>query len=165
MASCRMKINAIQRLAFSTKVSELEGDTITRAPLSNFPHIRDLVTDFCTFLIITRIYIYNEYADIKLEEVEIMGKEDTGNANTKLLTEFKQTPEEVDKYLQFSYCIKCGLCYSACPTTGADLKFPGPQALAQMYRYVADNRDHAIKERLDGILCHILLSSGDISRL
>jgi succinate dehydrogenase / fumarate reductase iron-sulfur subunit len=85
---------------------------------------------------ITRIYIHNEYADIKLEEVEIIGKEDTGNANTKLLTEFKQTPEEVDKYLQFSYCIKCGLCYSACPTTGADLKFRGPQALAQMYRYV-----------------------------
>ena len=30
-----------------------------------------------------------------------------------------------------------------------DLKFPGPQALAQMYRYIADNRDEAIKERLD----------------
>jgi succinate dehydrogenase / fumarate reductase, iron-sulfur subunit len=51
--------------------------------------------------------------------------------------------------LQFSYCIKCGLCYSACPTAAADLKFPGPQALAQMYRYIADNRHEAIKERLD----------------
>jgi succinate dehydrogenase / fumarate reductase iron-sulfur subunit len=27
--------------------------------------------------------------------------------------------------------------------------FPGPQALAQMYRYTADSRDEAIKERLD----------------
>jgi succinate dehydrogenase / fumarate reductase, iron-sulfur subunit len=150
--SCGMKINGIPRLACFTKVSELEGDTITCAPLSNFPHIRDLVTDFSYFFDHHRNmkpYIHNEYADIKLEEAEIMGKEDTDNANTKLLTEFKQTPEEVDKYLQFSYCIKCGLCYSACPTAGTDLKFPGPQALAQMYRYVADNRDNAIKERLD----------------
>jgi succinate dehydrogenase / fumarate reductase, iron-sulfur subunit len=149
--SCGMKINGIPRLACFTKVSELEGDTITCAPLSNFPHIRDLVTDFSYFFDHHRNmkpYIHNEYATIKLEGAEIMDK-DTCNANTKLVTGFKQTPEEVDKYLQFSYCIKCGLCYSACPTAGADLKFPGPQALAQMYRYVADSRDNAIKERLD----------------
>ncbi|MFY9799461.1 MAG: succinate dehydrogenase/fumarate reductase iron-sulfur subunit [Candidatus Nitrosopolaris sp.] len=150
--SCGMKINGIPRLACFTKVSESEGDTITCAPLSNFPHIRDLVTDFSQFFDHHRNikpYIHNEYADIELEEAKIMGKEDSGNANTKLPTEFKQTLEEVDKYLQFSYCIKCGLCYSACPTAGADLKFPGPQALAQMYRYVTDNRDNAIKKRLD----------------
>ena len=57
------------------------------------------------------------------------------------LVEFKQTPEDVDKYFQFSYCIKCGLCYSACPTVATDTKFPGPQALSQTYRYMADNRD------------------------
>jgi succinate dehydrogenase / fumarate reductase iron-sulfur subunit len=149
--SCGMKINGIPRLACFTKVSELEGDTITCAPLSNFPHIRDLVTDFSYFFDHHRNmkpYIHNEYATIKLKEAEIMDK-DTANANTKLVTGFKQTPEEVDKYLQFSYCIKCGLCYSACPTAGADLKFPGPQALAQMYRYVADSRDNALKERLN----------------
>jgi succinate dehydrogenase / fumarate reductase iron-sulfur subunit len=150
--SCGMKINGIPRLACFTKVSELEGDTITCAPLSNFPHIRDLVTDFSYFFDHHRNmkpYIHDEHANIELDDgAEIMDK-DTGNANTKLVTGFKQTPEEVDKYLQFSYCIKCGLCYSACPTAGADLKFPGPQALAQMYRYVADSRDNALKERLD----------------
>jgi succinate dehydrogenase / fumarate reductase, iron-sulfur subunit len=142
--SCGMKINGIPRLACYTKVSQLDGDTITCTPLSNFPHIRDLVTDFSQFFDHHRNmepYIHNEYADIKLEE--------ENNKDKKLLREFKQTPEEVDKYLQFSYCIKCGLCYSACPTAGADLKFPGPQALAQMYRYLADNRDNAIKERLN----------------
>jgi succinate dehydrogenase/fumarate reductase iron-sulfur protein len=72
-----------------------------------------------------------------------------GDNKNKKLREFKQTPEDLDRYLQFSYCIKCGLCYSACPTAGADLRFPGPQALAQMYRYVADSRDNAVKERLN----------------
>ena len=50
--SCGMKINGIPRLACYTKVSELvgsSGSTITCEPLSNFPHIRDLVTDFSQF--------------------------------------------------------------------------------------------------------------------
>lgn len=62
--------------------------------------------------------------------------------------EFLQNPEELEQYLQFSYCIKCGLCYSACPVVATDKKFPGPQALAQMYRYFIDNRDQAADERL-----------------
>ena len=150
--SCGMKINGTPRLACYTKVSELEGDAITCAPLSNFPHIRDLVTDFSYFFDHHRNmkpYIHNEYADIKVEDAKITGKEDTGNANTELLTEFKQTPEEVDKYLQFSYCIKCGLCYSACPTGWNRPEISGSSILVQMYRYVVDNRDNAIKERLD----------------
>jgi succinate dehydrogenase iron-sulfur subunit len=121
------------------------SDTITCEPRSNFPHIRDLVKDFSQFFNHHKDmqpYIHNKNADIKEEQGE-------NKKMTKKLSEFKQTPEDVERYLQFSYCIKCGLCYSACPTASADLKFPGPQALAQMYRYVADNRDEAIKERLD----------------
>ena len=63
-------------------------------------------------------------------------------------TEYVQSPEDLDKFLQFSYCIKCGLCYSACPTVATDTKFPGPQALSQAYRYFSDNRDAAAKERM-----------------
>ena len=65
----------------------------------------------------------------------------------EVLSEYIQKPEDIDKYLQFSYCIKCGLCYSACPTVATDTKFPGPQALSQAYRYSADNRDNASKKR------------------
>jgi succinate dehydrogenase / fumarate reductase iron-sulfur subunit len=65
------------------------------------------------------------------------------------LTEFLQSPEDVENYLQFSYCIKCGLCYSACPSAASDTKFSGPQALAQAYRYFADNRDDATQSRLN----------------
>lgn len=147
--SCGMKINGIPRLACYTNVSQLEGDTITCTPLSNFPHIRDLVTDFSQFFDHHKSmqpFIHNESADIKLK-AEITQKED--DSKNEKLGEFKQTPEDLDRYLQFSYCIKCGLCYSACPTAGADLQFPGPQALGQMYRYVADSRDNAINERFD----------------
>jgi succinate dehydrogenase / fumarate reductase iron-sulfur subunit len=133
--SCGMKINGIPRLACYTKVSELEGSTITVEPLANFPHIRDLVTDFSEFFAHhrdVRPYIQNDEADIK---------------DKAKLSEYIQSPEDLDKFLQFSYCIKCGLCYSACPTVATDTKFPGPQALSQAYRYFIDNRDAAGKER------------------
>ena len=134
--SCGMRINGIPRLACYTKVSELQGSEIMVEPLSNFPHIRDLVTDFSQFFAHHRAvkpYIHNKHADIR--------------ENTEP-TEFIQTPEDVDKFLQFSYCIRCGLCYSACPTVATDTKFPGPQALSQAYRYFIDSRDNAVEERL-----------------
>jgi len=134
--SCGMKINGIPRLACYTKISELEGNTIVCEPLSNFPHIRDLVTDFTQF--------FEHHKDMK----PYIQNENALTSDMKL-SEYKQLPEDVDKYLQFSYCIKCGLCYSACPSVGTDTKFPGPQALAQAYRYFADSRDTATKERLD----------------
>ncbi len=131
--SCGMLINGIPRLACYTKVYELGTDTITCKPLPNFPVIRDLATDFKAFFAkhkSMRPYIINE---------------DIDDSNAK---EFIQKPEEVEEYLQFSYCIKCGLCYSACPTVATDRLFPGPQALAQMYRYLIDSRDKATDERL-----------------
>ncbi|MEM2760440.1 MAG: succinate dehydrogenase iron-sulfur subunit [Nitrososphaerales archaeon] len=131
--SCGMMINGIPRLACYTKIDELNMDTITCEPLSNYPIIRDLVGDFTTF--------FKHHSDMKpyiINDIEIDEK----------TREFLQSPEDLDKFLQFSYCIKCGLCYSACPVVATDTKFPGPQALAQMYRYFADNRDQASDERL-----------------
>ncbi len=134
--SCGMKINGIPRLACYTKISELATNTITCEPLPNFPYIRDLVTDFSQFFNHHRSvmpYLQNKKADIP---------------DVNELTEYEQTPEDLDKFLQFSYCIKCGLCYSACPTVATDLKFPGPQALSQAYRYFADSRDTDKSNRL-----------------
>ena len=133
--SCGMMINGIPRLACYTKVTELEDDVIKCEPLSNFPHVRDLVTDFSEFFKHhkdIRPYILNQDADLN---------------GSKKLSEFIQSPGDLDRYLHFSYCIKCGLCYSACPTAATDTKFLGPQALAQVYRYSADTRDNGSHER------------------
>jgi succinate dehydrogenase iron-sulfur subunit len=135
--SCGMMVNGVPRLACYTKISDLKESSITCEPLVNFPLIRDLVTDFSQFFEHhhdMQPYIQNANADI---------------AHGKTASEFLQTPEDVDKYLQFSYCIKCGLCYSACPTVATDTKFPGPQALTQEYRYLADSRDDSLKKRLN----------------
>jgi succinate dehydrogenase / fumarate reductase iron-sulfur subunit len=135
--SCGMKVNGLPRLACYTKISELETSTIECEPLSNFPIVRDLVTDFSLF--------FNHHKDI---QPYVQSNEGVETDTEEKTFSFYQSPEDVDRYLQFSYCIKCGLCYSACPTVGTDLRFPGPQALAQLYRYFADTRDES-KNRLD----------------
>jgi succinate dehydrogenase / fumarate reductase iron-sulfur subunit len=132
--SCGMKINGRPRLACFTKISELGSDVITVEPMNNYPIIRDLVVDF------KRMFANHKkmMPFVIREDSEITG-------NTK---EFSQSPEELEQYIQFANCIKCGLCNSACPTMATDSSFLGPQALAQAYRYVADNRDKGKDKRL-----------------
>ena len=132
--SCGMIINGKPRLACFTKITELDSNTVTVEPMNNFPIIRDLAVGFEK--------LFTTHKKIKpfiiREDSEI----------TPGAKEFLQTPEDVEKYIQFSSCIKCGLCNSACPTMATDSTFIGPQALAQAYRYIADNRDKGKDDRL-----------------
>ncbi|HEY8109624.1 MAG TPA: succinate dehydrogenase/fumarate reductase iron-sulfur subunit [Candidatus Nitrosotenuis sp.] len=132
--SCGMKINGRPRLACFTKISELDSDVVTVEPMNNYPIVRDLVVDLEK--------MFDTHKEIK----PFMVREDTEiTPNSK---ELLQTPEQVEEYIQFANCIKCGLCNSACPTMATDSSFLGPQALAQAYRYVADSRDKGKNERL-----------------
>jgi succinate dehydrogenase / fumarate reductase iron-sulfur subunit len=132
--SCGMIINGKPRLACFTKISELNSNVVTVEPMNNFPIIRDLAVKFER--------LFDTHHKVK----PYLIREDTEiTSNTK---EFLQTPEELEQYIQFSNCIKCGLCNSACPTMATDSSFVGPQALAQAYRYVADSRDKGKNDRL-----------------
>lgn len=132
--SCGMKINGRPRLACFTKISELNSDVITVEPMNNFPIVRDLVVNF------ERLFSTHK----KMQPFVIRDDSEV----TPGAKEFLQTPEEHEEYIQFANCIKCGLCNSACPTMATDSSFLGPQALAQAYRYVADNRDKGKDKRL-----------------
>ncbi len=140
--SCGMKINGIPRLACYTKISDLvsnetEDPVITCEPLANFPYVKDLVTDFSQF--------FNHHKKV----MPYIKNNDSDMLDPEKLSEYVQSPEDLDKFLQFSYCIKCGLCYSSCPTVATDVNFPGPQALSQAYRYFIDSRDSANKKRFN----------------
>lgn len=132
--SCGMKINGRPRLACFTKISELNSNVVTVEPMNNYPIVRDLVVD------LQRMFTTHK----KMQPFII--RDDT--EVTDVTKEFKQSQEEVDEYIQFANCIKCGLCNSACPTMATDSSFLGPQALGQAYRYVADNRDKGKDSRL-----------------
>jgi len=132
--SCGMMINGKPRLTCFTKISELDSDVVTVEPMNNFPIIRDLAVKFER--------LFDSHHKIK---PYLIRDDSEIPSETK---EFLQSPEEVDQYLQFANCIKCGLCNSACPTMATDSSFVGPQALAQAYRYVADSRDKGKDSRL-----------------
>ncbi len=70
-----------------------------------FPVVRDLVVDITDFL-------------TKLKKVKpwIIRDEEKPLAEG----EYRQTPDQLDAYKQFSMCINCLLCYSACPIYGLE---------------------------------------------
>ena len=68
--------------------------------------------------------------------------------------EYRQTPQELEDYKQYSMCINCMLCYAACPIYGLDPTFIGPAAIALAQRYNLDRRDEGAQERLQILSSH-----------
>lgn len=136
--SCGMKINGRPRLACYTQVDELGGEKVLAQPMDNFTIVKDLVTDLESF--------FDKHR--KLMPFVLRSDQQEMDHPT---AEFVMKPDELEKVLQFTYCIKCGLCTSSCPTVGTDSLFPGPQALAQAYRYLTDERDEGGKRRIEAL--------------
>ncbi|MBN2431188.1 MAG: succinate dehydrogenase iron-sulfur subunit [Acidobacteria bacterium] len=132
--SCGMMINGKPLLACQQQILKLETDTVELRPLANYPVVKDLVPDL-TRMIVTHQAIKPFIIRRETPPEEIGG-------------EFHQSVEELVNYLQFSYCIKCGMCMSACPTVGSLPEFHGPQPLGQALRYINDTRDEGFEDRL-----------------
>ena len=99
--------------------------------MPNYPIVKDLIVD------LTGLFEKHE------KESEFFNGELFAAENIQFL----QTVAELNSFLQFSYCIKCGLCLAACPTCATDEKFLGPQSITQAYRYSVDSRDEGFDER------------------
>jgi len=132
--SCGMLINNYPHLACHTQIEEFHSNTLTVRPLPNLSIIKDLVVDLTP--------MFNNHRSIK----PYILRQDASEMENPT-AEFAQIPQELNDFLQFAYCIKCGICVSACPTSASDRLFLGPQALAQCYRYCADGRDEGQQER------------------
>src|SRR3989449_5806087 len=134
--SCGMMVNGVPRLTCSTFLREFRSEAIVVEPLRYFPVIRDLVVDMTDFL-----------EKLRMVKPWIIRGEDKPVDEG----EYLQTPDEVDRYKQFSMCINCMLCFSACPVYAKDPKFYGPAALALAHRYNLDSRDQGRDQRLDTV--------------
>jgi fumarate reductase iron-sulfur subunit len=131
--SCGMTVNGEPKLTCATFLADYAPGPLRIEPLRNFPIIRDLIVDIGDFmrkLVSVKPFIVRRY-EKPLSEGE-----------------YRQTPQELDEYKQFSMCINCMLCYAACPIYGLDPKFIGPAAIALAQRYNLDNRDEGASERL-----------------
>ena len=131
--SCGMMVNGKPVLTCNTFVEKFSPGPIRIEPLENFPVVRDLViemSDFLDKLKSVKPWIIRDYLD-HVEE------------------EYRQTPDQLADYKQYSMCINCMLCYSACPVYGLETEFVGPAAIALAQRYNMDNRDQGNEQRME----------------
>jgi len=132
--SCGMMINGEPKLSCKTFLREYYPGKIKLEALKHFPIERDLVIDATDFI--------DKLEDIKPYIIP-------AEAKTLDEGEYIQTPQQVEKYEQFSSCINCMLCYAACPQYGLKPDFTGPGILALLHRYNVDSRDGARGERME----------------
>jgi fumarate reductase iron-sulfur subunit len=137
--SCGMTVNGEPKLTCATFLADYAPGPVRVEPLRNFPVIRDLVVAIDDFMEkLTRVKPWI----IRNEEKPLSEGE------------YRQTPEEMDEYKQYSMCINCMLCYAACPIYGLDPKFIGPAAIALAQRYNLDSRDQGAEFRRELLSQH-----------
>lgn len=123
--SCGMMVNGEPSLSCKTFIRDMP-DKIKIEPLANFPIERDLVV------------VMDDFMD-KLGSVKpyLVPKEKKAVEDGSYL----QSPAQLKKFKQYTLCINCTLCYSACPQYAHQEAFVGPAALALAHRYNLDSRD------------------------
>lgn len=131
--SCGMMVNDTPVLiTCATFMEKFLPGPVRVAPLTNFPVVRDLVIEISDFM-------------EKLKRVKpwIIREQEQPLSEG----EYRQSPDQLAEYKQFSMCINCMLCYSACPVYGLEPSFIGPAAIALAQRYNLDNRDQGSNQR------------------
>lgn len=121
--SCAMSVNGRLQLACRVQLRTVRDRRVVLEPLPGFEILKDLVVDLDAF--------WEKYRRVQpWLHAELSGDKESH------VTEREQA--RIDRYVN---CILCGLCYAACPVTRRNPGFPGPAALAKLYRFLADSRE------------------------
>ncbi|UCG36328.1 MAG: 4Fe-4S dicluster domain-containing protein [Candidatus Bathyarchaeota archaeon] len=139
--SCAVMVNGKPMLACYTQVLHLNTDSAKIEPLQNMPLIKDLVVDIQPFL-----DTYKRIDSILTRTQETLDKP----------SEFTQLPADLRKFWDLSLCIKCSICYSACPAA-IDERFLGPSAYATNYRFICDSREQRNNQRMSPMIDNVWL--------
>jgi succinate dehydrogenase/fumarate reductase iron-sulfur protein len=134
--TCAMYINAVPRLACKTRVSQLNSEAVTIAPLPNLPVIKDLVVSLEPF--------FEQWKKVKpaLHSPNREAKEPAIIPEDSQYA--RETPQKRD-------CITCGICYGACGIKSSSKEYLGPAAINKAFLRLMDPRDTATEERLEVI--------------
>jgi succinate dehydrogenase / fumarate reductase, iron-sulfur subunit len=151
--TCAMLINRVPRLACRTQLEALiagdpgpaqshyevpeytepwdPGQEVIVEPLPHLPVIKDLIVDMTTFFDAYRAILPVLNAKQPVPEKE-----------------WPMDPSSVRELEQYTTCILCGACYAACPVNGKNPRYPGPAALAKLWRFHIDPRERDAADRL-----------------
>src|ERR1700719_4126684 len=146
--SCAMNIDGQNTLACTKAMAEVKG-AVRVYPLPHLPVVKDLVPDLTNF--------YAQHASIQpwLQTVSPTPQK-----------ERKQSHDDRQKLDGLYERILWACCSTSCPSYWWNSeRYLGPAALLQAYRWIADSRDEATGERLDGLedpfrlyRCHTIMN-------
>lgn len=118
--SCSMLVNGVPRQACTALIepilTETAKDTITVAPLTKFPLIRDLMVD--------RSQMFENLKKVNAW-IDSDGAYSRGPGP-------KVSPRKQEIMYTLSTCMTCGCCSEACPQVNERSKFVGPAPIAQV---------------------------------
>jgi succinate dehydrogenase / fumarate reductase iron-sulfur subunit len=140
--ACTMLINGKVRQACSAMIDQVghadtERVTITLAPMSKFPLVRDLIVD--------RSRMFDDLKRVKAW-IHLDGSHELGPGP-------RQAPENQEEAYPLSRCMTCGCCLEACPQIGPRSDFVGPAAINQvrLFNLHPSGKLHAA-ERLETLM-------------
>jgi len=118
--ACGMLVNGREKLTCKTRIEQVAspGSTVKLEPMRNFPVISDLAVDMGAF-----------YA-----KIEGTGSNPIRPGDPLIDCETNQPVPSPVPTTRFADCIECGLCVSACPTSGTDPQSLGPATLHAVFR-------------------------------
>jgi succinate dehydrogenase / fumarate reductase iron-sulfur subunit len=137
--SCTMLVNGFVRQSCSAMVDRIApgGETITLAPMTKFPVVRDLVVD--------RSRMFDDLKRVKAW-IQLDGTHPLGPGP-------RQSQDNQETAYPLSRCMTCGCCLEACPQINARSDFIGPAAINQvrLFNLHPSGAMHA-GERLDAVM-------------
>jgi succinate dehydrogenase / fumarate reductase iron-sulfur subunit len=119
--SCSMLVNGKPRQSCTALIENLiresGSNTITLAPFSKFPLVRDLV--------VNRTAMFESLKKVKAW-ISVDGTWDTKGKGPKV------SPEVEEALYVLSTCMTCGCCSESCPQVNETSPFMGPAAMSQV---------------------------------
>ena len=134
--SCAVKVSGKGVLACKERMFDLIdifGNEMTIDPLSEGRAVKDVTIDKSDFW--EKYDSVQPYLEAEIDE----------NPEKETII----TPETAEELLEADYCIQCGACYYSCPAVEVNPEYIGPAAMAKAYRFNADVRDDAKRDRID----------------
>lgn len=131
--SCSMLINGRPRQSCTALIEDYirtSGSTITLAPFTKFPLIRDLC--------VNRDAMFEALKKVR-GWVSVDGTEDTGQFGPPI------SPEVQEAMYTLSTCMTCGCCSESCPQVNSNSDFMGPHAMSQV-RFFNSNPTGALEK-------------------
>jgi succinate dehydrogenase / fumarate reductase iron-sulfur subunit len=138
--SCSMLINGKPRQACTALIEPYLADsrTITLAPFTKFPLIRDLYVD--------RTKMFEALKKVKAW-IPVDSLNDTGQFGPVM------TPAVQEALYTLSTCMTCGCCSESCPQVNPNSEYMGPAAMSQVRLFNGNPTGKLQKEeRLEAVL-------------